>query len=259
MPAQKNEFGYDPFGMDPQFIKNVALPIIFLYKNYFRCQVYGSHNISDQRVLLISNHSGQIPVDAMMISAAVLLESKPPRIVRSMIEKWVPTLPFISIFMSRCGQIVGTPENCRRLLKQEEAILVFPEGVKGICKKFSQRYQLQSFGYGFMRLALATNTPIVPVCVIGAEEQAPQIYNVKSLARLLNIPAFPLTPTFPWLFPMGAIPYPTKYHIYFGEPLYFEGDANEEDAEISIKVDRVKTTINRMIQKVLRKRKRIFW
>jgi 1-acyl-sn-glycerol-3-phosphate acyltransferase len=161
--------------------------------------------------------------------------------------------------MARCGQIVGLPDNCRRLLERDEAILVFPEGSKGISKTWQHRYQLQRFGYGFMRLALATGTPIVPVAVIGAEEQAPALWNARPIARLLGAPAFPITPTFPWLLPIGALPYPTRYRIYFGEPMTFTGDPNDDDAVVGRKVKRVKTRLQAMINEGLRNRTHIFW
>lgn len=169
-----------------------------------------------------------------------------------MVEKWVPSLPYVSTFMARMGQIVGTPENCRRLLESDEAIMVFPEGIRGISKLWPQRYQLQEFGLGFMRLALETNTPIVPVAVVGAEEQAPALVNVKPLAKVLGMPAFPLTVT-------GVpLPLPTKYHLYFGEPLHFSGRADDEDSELDKKVHTVKSAIQTMIEQGLRDRPGVF-
>ena len=111
--------------------------------------------------------------------------------MRALVERWVPTLPFVSTFMARCGQIVGTPENCRRLLAADEAILVFPEGVRGLNKPFRERYRLRKFGPGFMRLALESGAPIVPIGVVGAEEQAPALFDLKPLARLLSLPGLP--------------------------------------------------------------------
>ncbi len=175
-----------------------------------------------------------------------------------MVERWVPTLPFVSWFMARAGQIVGTRSNFRRLAEQGEAILVFPEGVRGISKTFDKAYQLQEFGLGFMRLALENDLPIVPIAVIGAEEQAPSLYNFKALGRLMGMPAFPITPTFPLLGPLGLLPYPTRYRIYFGEPMQFEGDPDEEDRSISSKVDLVKDAISSMLDQGLRNRKNIF-
>ena len=254
-----NEFGFDPFGFNPEYIRKVLTVVRFLHRIWFRTQVFGLGNVPEGRVLLVSNHSGQIPLDGMMIGASLIFDADPPRIVRSMIEKWVPTLPFVSEFMARCGQIVGLPENCRLLLEAEEPILVFPEGAKGINKTWDRRYQLQRFGYGFMRLALQTDTPIVPVAVIGAEEQAPSFYNAKGLARLFGAPALPITPTFPWLLPWGALPYPVKYRIYFGEPMHFEGDPNDDDSVVGRKVKQVKTRLQGMINEGLRNRRHIFW
>src|SRR5213079_3096321 len=112
------------------------------------------------------------PVDGALIGAALFMDVEPPRFMRAMVEKWTQTLPFVSLLFARCGQVVGVPENAKHLLTNEEALLVFPEGMRGISKPFSKRYQLEEFGLGFMRLAIETRTPIVPVAVIGAEEQA---------------------------------------------------------------------------------------
>ncbi|HLL55995.1 MAG TPA: lysophospholipid acyltransferase family protein [Myxococcaceae bacterium] len=249
----ENGFGVDSFGFSPEFTLAGVAPFLWLYKNYFRVETHGLSNVPKGRVLLISNHSGQLPFDGAMIGVAMLVEAKPPRPVRSMVEKWVPALPYVSSFMARMGQIVGTPENCRRLLSNEEAILVFPEGVRGLNKLWSQRYQLQEFGLGFMRLALETNTPIVPVGVIGAEEQAQAVVDLKPLARLVGFPSLPLTLT-------GVpFPLPSKYRIYFGEPMHFSGRPDDEDAELDKKVRSVKSAIQTLINQGLKERKHVFW
>jgi 1-acyl-sn-glycerol-3-phosphate acyltransferase len=248
-----NEYGVDPFGFNLDYSLSALAPFFWLYRNYHRVETYGIEKVPPGRVLLISNHSGQLPMDGAMIGVALLLEADPPRAIRSMVEKWVPSLPYVSTFMARVGQIVGTPENCRRLLESDEAILVFPEGARGITKLWPQRYQLQEFGLGFMRLALETNTPIVPVAVVGAEEQAPALVDVKPLARLLGFPAFPLTIT-------GLpLPLPTKYRIYFGDPLHFTGRADDEDTELDKKVRTVKTAIQTLLNQGLKERQGVFW
>lgn len=249
----RNEFGVDPFGFDLEYALSAIAPLLWLYRYYFRVETFGLESLPKKRVLLVSNHSGQLPLDAAMIAMATLLEAQPPRPIRSMVEKWVPSLPYVSTFMARLGQIVGTPENCRRLLRSEEAILVFPEGVRGVTKLWPQRYQLQDFGLGFMRLALETDTPIVPVGVVGAEEQSPAFLNVKPLAKLLRMPAFPVTP-------LGLpIPLPTKYRIYFGEPITFTGRADEEDTELDRKVGVVKSAIAALLERGLSERTHVFW
>src|SRR5512133_3833565 len=230
-----NEFGVDPYGFDLDYATAAVAPMLWLYKKYFRVQLHGVDRVpADGRVVLVANHSGQLPFDAAMIEVALLLEKDPPRIVRALVERWVPTLPFVSTYMARCGQVVGTPENCRRLLAADEAILVFPEGVRGLNKPFKERYQLQSFGSGFMRLALEANAPIIPIGVVGAEEQAPALVNLKSVARLLAMPSLPITPT---IFPF---PFPTRYRLHFGTPLRFTGSPDDEDTVVLEKVDQVK-------------------
>lgn len=248
----ENEFGVDPFGFELKYAAAAMAPFVWLYKRYFRVQTINIDRVPAGRVLLVSNHSGQLPLDGAMIIVAMLTEAPRPRAVRSMVERWVQTLPYVSTFMARVGQIVGTPENCRRLLEAEEAILVFPEGTRGLGKPWALRYQLQDFGLGFMRLALETKTPIVPVAVIGAEEQAPSLVNVRPLAKLLGFPYVPLTPT------LVPLPLPTRYRIYFGEPMMFSGRADDEDAELDKKVAAVKSTIQSMLDEGLKARTHVF-
>jgi 1-acyl-sn-glycerol-3-phosphate acyltransferase len=199
-------------------------------------------------VLLVANHAGNtIAWDGAMLATACFLECEPPRIVRGMGEYYLPTLPFFSVFMHRVGSVVGTPENCARLLRHEEAIMVFPEGERGFVKTWRERYRLQRFGLGFLRLALQTETPIVPVGIVGGEEQTPGLANVRPLGRLIGAPAFPITLTFPWLGLAGFLPLPVKFRLHFGEPLRFEGDGSEEDAEVEKKVEVVKDAIRRLV------------
>ena len=259
LEVQLNEYGVDPFGFDPEMVRLAAPIAHFFYKNYFRVQTFGLENVPSGRVMLISNHSGQIPIDGAMIVAAILLEGEPPRMVRSMMETWVPSIPVISFLFQRLGQIVGTRENCRVLLESQQPILAFPEGVRGINKPFAKRYQLQEFGLGFMRLALMTDSPIVPVAVVGAEEQTISLANAKPLAKLLGMPSLPITPLMPILGPLAILPLPTKYRIYFGKPMYFEGHHEEEDSVMAEKVNRVRGTLSRMIHDGLKSRKHVFW
>jgi 1-acyl-sn-glycerol-3-phosphate acyltransferase len=251
--AAQNEFGVDPFGLNLDFTAAALAPMVWLYKHYFRVEARGVENLPEGRLLLIGNHSGQLPFDGAMIGVAAFLLGEPPRAIRAMVEKWVPNLPYVSTLMARAGQVVGTPENCRRLLAADETILVFPEGVRGISKLYKNRYQLQEFGQGFMRLALETDTPMVPVAVVGAEEQAPALLNVKPIADLLGFPAFPLTPT-------GLpFPLPVKYHITFGKPMRFTGRPDDDDDELGRKVKSVKAKLQSMINDSVEARQHIFW
>jgi 1-acyl-sn-glycerol-3-phosphate acyltransferase len=250
----RNEYGVDPYGFDVEYAIAAIAPLLWMYRKWFRVELHGIDRMpADGRVVLVANHSGQLPFDAAMIEVACLIEKDPPRAVRALVEKWVPTLPFVSTVMARCGQIVGTPENCRRLLAADEPILVFPEGVRGLNKPWRERYQLKRFGPGFMRLALESGAPIVPIGVVGAEEQAPALLDLKPLARLLAFPAFPITPT------ILPFPLPSRYHIHFGEPLRFTGSPDEEDAELERKVAEVEAAVRALLARGLADRQHVFW
>ncbi|MCH7644899.1 MAG: 1-acyl-sn-glycerol-3-phosphate acyltransferase [Myxococcales bacterium] len=258
IPNKLNEYGYDPYGMNPLWMRRVLLPFALLYHYYFRVEVSDIDRLPEGRVLVIANHAGQLPFDAAMLALALLMEARPPRIARSMGEYWISRLPWVSILAARTGALVGTPQNCIHMLENGECVVAFPEGVRGLNKLFSQRYQLQRFGTGFMRLALETAAPIVPVAIVGSEEQQPSFANLEGLARMFGAPALPITPTFPWLGPLGLLPLPVKYRISFGEPLYFEGEASDEDAVIDAKVEEVKAKIAGMLARGRREREGIF-
>jgi 1-acyl-sn-glycerol-3-phosphate acyltransferase len=251
-----NEFGFDPFGLSRESIRSAFSVARWVYRHYFRAEAFGIENLPAKgRAILVSNHSGQLPFDALVIGTACFLEPPQPRLVRAMVEFFVPTVPFASYLFARWGQITGTPENCRRLLSADEIVLVFPEGARGISKPFSKRYQLADFGKGFMRLALETGAPIVPVAVIGAEEQAPAV-NIKPLAKLLRAPAFPIVPYPPFV---AAVPLPVKYRVYFGEPMKFSGDPDDDDEALDDKIKTVRNRIQSMIHLGLRAREHVFW
>jgi 1-acyl-sn-glycerol-3-phosphate acyltransferase len=250
--APQNEYGVDPFGLELDFAKAAIAPVLWLYRSYFRVQTHDVEQVPAGRVMLVSNHSGQLPLDGAMIAMALLLEAEPPRVVRAMVEKWAPTLPFVAPFFARIGQVVGTPENCKRLLAAGETIMVFPEGTRGLNKTYDKRYRLQEFGSGFMRIALETQTPIVPVAVVGAEEQAPAFFDFKPVARILGFPALPVTPT------LLPLPLPVKYHLWFGAPLRFSGSAEDDDGELERKVYEVKQAIESLLERGLAARGSIF-
>jgi 1-acyl-sn-glycerol-3-phosphate acyltransferase len=251
-----NEAGVDPFGFDPKVARYALAVSAFLHRFYFRTEVFGIDRIPEGRVLVIANHSGQVPIDGVLLGTSLMLDTERPRFPRAMVERWSAELPFVSVLFPRCGQVIGSPDNARRLLEQDEALIVFPEGSRGISKTFDRRYQLVDFGLGFMRLALETNTPIVPVAVVGGEEQYPSLADVKPLAKLLGMPAFPIIPQ---VFVGMLAPLPTRYRIYFGEPLHFQGDPDDDDAVIETKVAAVKTTIQTMLQRGLRERRSVWF
>ena len=258
-PLRLNDYGYDPFGFHPGTARRLLLPMALLYRYWFRTEVFGIEKVPRGRVLLIGNHAGQFAYDGAMLTIAMLLEGSPPRLCRGMGEFFLWRVPWVGKFAARLGQMVGTPENCVEMLEADECVMVFPEGARGANKPFRKRYQLQRFGAGFMRLALRTRTPIVPVGIVGSEEQQPGFANLEGVGRALGLPSLPLTITQPWFGPLGSLAaLPTRYRLHFGEPLAFEGDADEDDAAIEARVADVKRALEALLAEGLRRRRGVF-
>jgi len=258
-PVRLNEYGYDPFGFHPEAAaRALALPAL-LYRYWFRVEPHDIDRVPPGRVLLVANHAGQVPYDGAMLGMAMLLAAEPPRVARGMGEYFIWRLPFLSVLAARGGTMPGTPENCAALLESESCVMVFPEGARGINKPFSQRYRLEPFGLGFLRLALETGTPVVPVGIVGSEEQQPGLVDLRGPARALGLPSLPITLTFPLLGPAGLlVALPVKYRIYFGKPLHFEGHPSDEDAVIEQQVDVVREAVEGLIARGRRERQGVF-
>lgn len=257
IPMQVNALGYDAWGFSPEESKLYYSLAYHVYR-YFRPEIRGIDKLPRGRVLIIGNHSGQLPFDGLVAAVACLVEADPPRLVRAMAERWFPTLPFVSEVFYRTGVVLGDPINCRNLLEADNAILVFPEGVRGSGKTWDHRYRLVSFGRGFMRLALQTRTPIVPLSVIGGEESIISVHNIEPLARLLRMPYFPVPALLPLLGPAAYLPLPVRFYLNFGEPMLFEGPFDDEDEAIDAKVAQVTTRLQAMIDEGLRQRQGVF-
>ncbi|MCC6898849.1 MAG: acyltransferase family protein [Polyangiaceae bacterium] len=253
----------DDFGLDPKYEARLLPLLDFLYQRYFRVETRGADQIpADGRCLVVANHSGTLPLDGMMLRAAVRREHPSARELRWLAEDFVFYLPFVGAFMNRIGAVRACQENAERLLQKSSLVAVFPEGVKGIGKLYRERYKLQRFGRGgFIRLALRTQTPVVPCAIVGAEEAAPLLYRVEGVSKLLGVPYLPVTPTFPALGPLGLLPAPTKWQIVFGEPIGFEGygpEAADDHVLVGRLSERVRATIQRLVDTGLAQRQSVW-
>jgi 1-acyl-sn-glycerol-3-phosphate acyltransferase len=239
-----NSYGTDPYGLSKEELHWFFETANFLYRRYFRVRCVGIEHVpAHGRAMLVGNHSGGVALDALMIIAACFLEMDPPRLAQSMAEKFLAKVPFASNTLARLGHLTGLPEHVVRMLHDGRLVLVFPEGARGTAKLFWNRHSLVHFGTGFMRLALQTSTPIVPVGFIGGGSAIPTIANSYGLGRLLGVPYVPLTP---WVLPL---PVPARLEVRFGAPMTFEGDGNEDDATIEEKVDAVKQRIRALLER----------
>ena len=254
----------DDFGFDPIYEQKVRPVFNFLYEKYFRVECEGIEKVpADGRCLLVANHSGTLPFDGIMIKTAVKREHPQHRDVRWLAEDFIFHFPFLGAFSNRVGAVRACQENAERLLRQEALVAVFPEGVKGIGKLYKDRYRLQRFGRGgFIKLCLRTGTPIVPVAVVGAEETNPMLFRIEYLSKALGLPYLPVTPTFPALGVLGLAPAPTKWRIFFGDPIAFEGHGAESaDDEILVGRlgERVRATIQGMLDRAIGERRSVWF
>jgi 1-acyl-sn-glycerol-3-phosphate acyltransferase len=254
----------DDFGYDPAYEQKVLPLFDFLYEKYFRLENHGIERIpKDGRCLLVANHSGTLPVDGMMLRLAVRREHPEHRDVRWLAEDAIFHFPFLGTFTNRVGAVRACQENAERLLNHGALVAVFPEGTKGIGKLFRDRYKLQRFGRGgFVKLCLRTGTPVVPVAIIGSEETNPLLARNEYLAKALGVPYFPVTPTFPLLGPLGLLPAPTKWKLYFGEPIDFGGhgaEAAEDEILVGRLAERVRGEIQSMLDRGLASRRSIWF
>lgn len=244
-PNRVGSFGFDAWGFNIKNMKNNMRFTKYLYDNFYKVEAFGLENIpSEGRCLIIPNHSGQLPFDGMLVAYALLTNPNGARAPKAMVERFLPSVPFIGNWLSSVGAVIGDPVNCDRMLDNEEAVIVFPEGVRGSNKLFKHRYQLQRFGSGFMHLAMKHDAPIIPVGVIGMEETIRSYADIKPLAKLLGMPVAPLV--VPFIFP-------SKVFIYFGKPLYFKNDVHKE-SDIKQRVDKVKEAIDALLKEGLAKR-----
>ena len=251
------DYEVDEFGFDKHITDSVYLPLLRpVFRNWFRTEVSGAENIPvDGGALIVANHSGTIPLDALMLGVAV--HEAAERYLRLLGADLLFRLPVLSELARKGGGTLACGPDAERLMGNGELVGVFPEGFKGVGKPFTDRYKLQRFGRGgFVSAALKTGVPIVPVAIVGAEESYPMLANVKPLARLFGLPYFPVTPTFPWLGPLGMVPLPSKWLIEFGKPIETSHLSDDVDDPLVIfnLADQVRETIQQSLYELLERR-----
>jgi 1-acyl-sn-glycerol-3-phosphate acyltransferase len=259
------DYEVDAFGFDQQLTDTVLLPVLrLLYRHWFRVDVNGIENVpAEGAALIVANHSGTIPLDSLMTEVAVHDEHPAHRHLRMLGADLVFQLPFLADVARKNGTTLACNEDTERLLAAGELVGVWPEGFKGIGKPFSERYKLQRFGRGgFVSAAIRAKAPIIPCAIVGAEETYPMIANLGTVARMVGVPYVPITPTFPWLGPLGLIPLPSKWMIEFGEPVTTDGlgaGAADDPMLVFELTDRVRETIQQTLYALLVRRRSTFF
>ncbi len=261
----EGDYEVDDFGFDEELTADVLVPMLRpLYDKWFRVDVHGIENVPREGgALIVANHSGTVALDALMTQVALFDHHPAHRHLRMLGADLVFALPFVGQLARRAGHTVACNPDAERLLSAGEVVGVWPEGFKGIGKPYAERYKLQRFGRGgFVSAALRAGVPIIPTSIVGAEEIYPILGNARLLARVLGLPYFPITPTFPWLGPLGAVPLPSKWHIEFGEPIhteaFVEGAADDPMLMFNL-TDQVRETIQHTLYKLLMQRRSVFF
>lgn len=250
------DYVVDDFGFDADLTENLLMPPLRpLFERWFRVQVRGIDRVpSEGGALIVANHSGTIAVDSVMTQMALLDHHPAHRHLRMLGADLVFDTPFVGEVARKAGHTLACMPDAERLLSRGEIVGVWPEGFKGIGKPYSERYKLQRFGRGgFVSAALRARVPIIPTAIVGAEEIYPMIGNISPLARLLGLPYVPVTPTFPWLGPLGLIPLPSRWIIEFGEPVHTEdlvGDIDDPMAVLEL-TDAVRERIQQSLYRLL--------
>jgi 1-acyl-sn-glycerol-3-phosphate acyltransferase len=251
------EFQTDETGFDPHFHAHVIMPLTrALYRNWFRIEMRGVQHVPDEGgALVVANHSGVLPFDAIMLQTGLLDAHAQHRNLRLLGADLVYAIPGLATLAVKSGHTRADPAEAARLLAGGDLVGVFPEGFKGIGKPFRERYQLQRFGRGgFAATAIEAGAPIVPCAIVGAEEIYPMIGNARPLARIFGLPYFPVTPLFPWLGPLGAIPLPSNWIIEFLPPVPTDDyPVGDEDAIAELS-DRIRDTIQQKLHTLVAER-----
>ena len=259
------DYEVDEFGFDPELADEIMLPVFRpLLERWFRAEMIGIHNLPGEGgALVVANHAGGLwALDAVMCSVAVHDRHPAHRHLRLLGADLVFTTPLLGELARKSGSTLACNADAERLLGSGELVGVFPEGFKGIGKPYRERYKLQRFGRGgFVTSALKTGAPIIPVSIVGSEEIHPMLANARLLARVLNLPYFPITPTFPWLGPLGLVPLPSKWYIEFGEPIPTRGygpEAADDPMLVFELTDRVRETIQSTLYRLLGQRRSVW-
>ncbi|WP_045821898.1 lysophospholipid acyltransferase family protein [Williamsia herbipolensis] len=259
------DYEVDDFGFDPHFTEGVFLPAMrVLFDKWFRVEVTGIENIPDEGgALLVANHAGTIPIDALMTSVAVHDHHPRARFLRMLAADLAFESPFVGQLARRTGSTLACTADAERLLRGGELTAVWPEGFKGVGKLYKDRYKLQRFGRGgFVTTALRAAVPIIPVSIVGSEEIYPMLSDLKPLARVLGLPYIPITPTFPLLGPLGLVPLPSKWHIHFGKPIetsQYDEQAAEDPMVVFDLTDHVREEIQQTLFRMLSRRGSVYF
>jgi 1-acyl-sn-glycerol-3-phosphate acyltransferase len=252
----------DEFGFNLETFARWERYFRFLNEEYFKIKIKGIEHIpSEGPVIICGNHSGLLPMDGGLLTSAMCSLHSNPRRVRFLATDWFFNTPGLKEWAMETGQVRASKENAIKLLDENEIVGIYPEGIRGVGKTFRERYRVHDFHPGFVSLAIQTKTPIVPIATVGGDEIYPNFVNIKSLARLMKMPFFPLTLTFPWMpFPLMFVPMPVRWLMKIHPPINLDYPPEKaSDRKLVLKIAReIQYMIQRDLNDLLRERKSVF-
>ena len=234
--------GHDKYGTSKRHLEVFFTIVKRLYRSYFRVEASGIEHVPARgRGMIVGNHSGGYAIDGLLTVGATFFEMEPPRLCQGMAEKFLSALPVAASWTAKLGHLTGLPEHAQQLLDDDRLLMVFPEGARGTAKLYKERWSLVRFGTGFVRLALQTKSPIIPMAFIGGGDVLPTVMNLERLGRLLGVPYIPLTA-------YGLpLPLPRPCSVHFGPPMVFSGTGREDDETIEKMVDEVRDEVRGLL------------
>jgi 1-acyl-sn-glycerol-3-phosphate acyltransferase len=250
----------DEFGRDPGYVARARPVLEWCLERYFQVDVEGIEHVpTEGAAILVCNRGGVLPWDGVILATALRARHPAARVLRWLTEDFVQHAPFLGATLNRLGAARACQENAERLLRDGQLLAVFPEGEKGVAKLFRERYRLQRFGRGgYVKLALRTRVPLLPVAIVGAEESYPLLHRVSAFSRALGVPFVPVTPLFPWLGPLGLVPLPSRWRIVLGPPvtelLDHPASVADDAGVVNALSERVRATLQRMLDEAVARR-----
>ncbi len=235
-----------------------------VYRYWFRVEWEGLEKIPHHGgALLIANHAGAIPSDAPAIMHGI--EEELGRPVYGLADYFFRTIPVVGTMWSRTGGVPAHPDNAYRLLHdQQQLALVFPEGTKATSKTYTDRYRLRRFGRGgFVEIAMRAGVPVIPIAVVGAEESMPILFRLPGVAKLLNLPYFPVTANALLLGPIGYVTYfPAKIKLRVLDPITFDVEPGQERysrSRVMDEAESIRATLQDALHDMLRERRSVWF
>jgi 1-acyl-sn-glycerol-3-phosphate acyltransferase len=250
----------DARGLDPVMAKRAFFLVEQLAGRYFRVTTMGGENLPPGRVVIVACHSGVVPWDGTLLVPEIYRLTG--RFSRNAGHDLWGQHAWLSDTMARTGMVIGRQPPFEELLERDEMVMIFADGGQGNRRAYyleSDRYKVKpDKGFapgrgGYVKLAVRTGSPIVPVAIVGTEEIHYCLGDIPQLAQYLQIPVAPLI--------ASPVPLPARVYIRFGAPIRLDlpRAAADDQALVDRANEQVRAAMQRLIDDTLAHRRGIYW